>query len=84
MALLMSTAPGRRTSRVLAVTLRAVTGIAAGDALVSAIGTAAIQVKVVGLLAMRAAVQPAPGFYSPATAREQWMSRSAVRRAWRT
>ncbi len=59
---------------MLAVTLRAVTEIAAGDALVSAIGTAAVQVKVGGLLAMGAAVQPAPGFYSPAAAREQWMS----------
>jgi hypothetical protein len=53
----------------LAATLGAVIGIAVGDALVSAIGRAAIQVKVVAVLAMSAAVQPPHGFYSPAAAR---------------
>ena len=52
--LILSNAPGRRTSRVLAATLGAVIGIAVGDLLVSAIGTGAIQVAVVALLAMSA------------------------------
>jgi uncharacterized membrane protein YgaE (UPF0421/DUF939 family) len=50
--LILSNAPGRRTSRVLAATLGAVIGIAVGDLLVSAIGTGAIQVAIVALLAM--------------------------------
>ena len=52
--LILSNAPGRRTSRVLAATLGAVTGVAVGDLLVSAIGTGAMQVAVVALLAMSA------------------------------
>jgi uncharacterized membrane protein YgaE (UPF0421/DUF939 family) len=52
--LILSNAPGRRTSRVLAATLGAVIGIAVGDLLVSAIGTGALQVAVVALLAMSA------------------------------
>jgi uncharacterized membrane protein YgaE (UPF0421/DUF939 family) len=52
--LILSNAPGRRTSRVLAATLGAIIGIAVGDLLVSAIGTGAIQVAVVALLAMSA------------------------------
>ena len=52
--LILSNAPGRRTSRVLAATLGAVIGIAVGDLLVSAIGTGAMQVAVVALLAMSA------------------------------
>ena len=52
--LILSDAPGRRTSRVLAATLGAVIGIALGDALVSAIGKGAIQVTVVAVLAMSA------------------------------
>lgn len=52
--LILSNAPGRRTSRVLAATLGAVIGIAVGDLLVSAIGTGAIQIAVVALLAMSA------------------------------
>ena len=52
--LILSDAPGRRTSRVLAATLGAVIGIAVGDALVSASGTGAIQVTVVAVLAMSA------------------------------
>jgi len=52
--LILSNAPGRRTSRVLAATLGAVIGIAVGDLLVSVIGTGAIQVAVVALLAMSA------------------------------
>ena len=50
--LILSNAPGRRTSRVLAATLGAVIGIAVGDLLVSAIGAGSIQVAVVALLAM--------------------------------
>lgn len=52
--LILSNAPGRRTSRVFAATLGAVIGIAVGDLLVSVIGTGAIQVAVVALLAMSA------------------------------
>ena len=52
--LILSDVPGRRTSRVLAATLGAVIGIAVGDALVSAIGTGAVQVTVVAVLAMSA------------------------------
>ncbi len=54
--LILSNAPGRRTSRVLAATLGAVIGIAVGDLLVSVIGTGAIQVVVVAFLAMSATV----------------------------
>jgi uncharacterized membrane protein YgaE (UPF0421/DUF939 family) len=50
--IILSNAPGRRTSRILATTLGAVIGIAIGDLVVSAMGTGAIEVAVVALLAM--------------------------------
>ncbi|HME04326.1 MAG TPA: FUSC family protein [Solirubrobacteraceae bacterium] len=53
--LVLSNAPGRRVDRVLAATIGAVVGIAVGDLLVAALGTGAIQVALVALLAMSAA-----------------------------
>jgi len=50
--IILSNAPGRRTSRILATTLGAVIGIAIGDLVVSAMGTGGIEVAVVALLAM--------------------------------
>ncbi len=50
--LVLSNAPGRRTSRVIATALGAVIGVAVGDLLIAAIGTGAVQVAVVALLTM--------------------------------